>query len=208
MALEGLDDPRAKRPHVQVGLRRAVHQFRPHSRQRLAKPKFHRSPFGFGHGRLSARGLRSGESRIRRSRQLPPVVETPVFHPGRMEADAAHHDERGSALRAVAPVGAGVRPLHVMGIRHAVDRETRCAARHPVSRRSRRAVQDGRDRPQQLRASRRRGVGRHGRRQNRRQSWLGIYYNHISGTSVHAAEAPWTGTVQLFNGRIDDPSGR
>ena len=28
----------------------------------------------------------------------------------------------------------------------------------------------------------------------------GIYYNHISGTSVHAAEAPWTGTVQLFNG--------
>jgi hypothetical protein len=35
----------------------------------------------------------------------------------------------------------------------------------------------------------------------------GIYYNHISGTSVHAAEAPWTGTVQLFNGRIDDPFG-
>ena len=28
----------------------------------------------------------------------------------------------------------------------------------------------------------------------------GIYYNHISGTSVHAAEAPWTGTVQLLNG--------
>ena len=26
----------------------------------------------------------------------------------------------------------------------------------------------------------------------------GIYYNHISGTSVHAAEAPWTGTVQLL----------
>jgi hypothetical protein len=35
----------------------------------------------------------------------------------------------------------------------------------------------------------------------------GIYYNHISGTSVHAAEAPWTGTVQLFNGRIEDPFG-
>ena len=35
----------------------------------------------------------------------------------------------------------------------------------------------------------------------------GIYYNHISGTSVHAAEAPWTGTVQLVNGRIEDPFG-
>jgi len=35
----------------------------------------------------------------------------------------------------------------------------------------------------------------------------GIYYNHISGTSVHAAEAPWTGTVQLFQGRIEDPFG-
>ena len=35
----------------------------------------------------------------------------------------------------------------------------------------------------------------------------GIYYNHISGTSVHAAEAPWTGTVQLRNGRIEDPFG-
>jgi len=33
----------------------------------------------------------------------------------------------------------------------------------------------------------------------------GIYYNHISGTSVHAAEAPWTGTIQLRNGRIEDP---
>ena len=35
----------------------------------------------------------------------------------------------------------------------------------------------------------------------------GIYYNRISGTSVHAAEAPWTGTVQLFQGRIEDPFG-
>ena len=35
----------------------------------------------------------------------------------------------------------------------------------------------------------------------------GIYYNHISGTSVHAAEAPWTGTVQLLSGRIEDPFG-
>ena len=35
----------------------------------------------------------------------------------------------------------------------------------------------------------------------------GIYFNHISGTSVHAAEAPWTGTVQLFSGRIEDPFG-
>jgi hypothetical protein len=35
----------------------------------------------------------------------------------------------------------------------------------------------------------------------------GLYYNHISGTSVHAAEAPWTGTVQLFTGRIEDPFG-
>ena len=32
-----------------------------------------------------------------------------------------------------------------------------------------------------------------------------MYFNHISGTSVHAAEAPWTGTVQLFSGRIEDP---
>jgi hypothetical protein len=39
-----------------------------------------------------------------------------------------------------------------------------------------------------------------------RVGW-GIYYNHISGTSVHAAEAPWTGTVQLFSGRLDDPFG-
>jgi len=39
------------------------------------------------------------------------------------------------------------------------------------------------------------------------RSGYGIYYNHISGTSVHAAEAPWTGTVQLFSGRIDDPFG-
>ena len=35
----------------------------------------------------------------------------------------------------------------------------------------------------------------------------GLYFNHISGTSVHAAEAPWTGTVQLFSGRIEDPFG-
>jgi Carboxypeptidase regulatory-like domain/TonB-dependent Receptor Plug Domain len=35
----------------------------------------------------------------------------------------------------------------------------------------------------------------------------GMYFNHISGTSVHAAEAPWTGTVQLFSGRIEDPFG-
>ena len=33
----------------------------------------------------------------------------------------------------------------------------------------------------------------------------GIYYNEVDGTTVHAAEAPWTGTVQLFNGRLDDP---
>ena len=33
----------------------------------------------------------------------------------------------------------------------------------------------------------------------------GMYYNHASGTSVHAAEAPWTGTQQLRNGRIEDP---
>lgn len=39
------------------------------------------------------------------------------------------------------------------------------------------------------------------------RSGYGIYYNHISGTSVHAAEAPWTGTVQLRNGRIEDPFG-
>ncbi len=35
----------------------------------------------------------------------------------------------------------------------------------------------------------------------------GMYFNHVSGTSVHASEAPWTGTVQLFNGRIEDPFG-
>ena len=35
----------------------------------------------------------------------------------------------------------------------------------------------------------------------------GMYFNHISGISVHAAEAPWTGTVQLFSGRIEDPFG-
>jgi hypothetical protein len=35
----------------------------------------------------------------------------------------------------------------------------------------------------------------------------GMYFNHVSGTSVHAAEAPWTGTVQLFSGRIEDPFG-
>jgi hypothetical protein len=35
----------------------------------------------------------------------------------------------------------------------------------------------------------------------------GLYYNQVSGTTVHAAEAPWTGTVQLFAGRIEDPFG-
>lgn len=35
----------------------------------------------------------------------------------------------------------------------------------------------------------------------------GVYFNHVSGTTVHAAEAPWTGTVQLFSGRIEDPFG-
>jgi hypothetical protein len=35
----------------------------------------------------------------------------------------------------------------------------------------------------------------------------GVYFNHISGTSVHASEAPWTGTVQLFSGKIEDPFG-
>lgn len=35
----------------------------------------------------------------------------------------------------------------------------------------------------------------------------GMYFNHVSGTTVHAAEAPWTGTVQLFAGRIEDPFG-
>ena len=145
---------------------------------------------------------------IRRGRQLSAAVEAPVFHPGRMEADAAHHDERGCALRAVVPVGAGVRPLHVLGIRHAVDRQARCAARHSVSRRSERARQDGRGRHEQLRAARRRRVGRQWQTaEPSSRVGYGIYYNHISGTSVHAAEAPWTGTVQLFNGRIDDPFG-
>jgi hypothetical protein len=35
----------------------------------------------------------------------------------------------------------------------------------------------------------------------------GMYFNHVSGTSVHASEAPWTGTVQLFSGHIEDPFG-
>jgi hypothetical protein len=35
----------------------------------------------------------------------------------------------------------------------------------------------------------------------------GVYYNEVDATTVHAAEAPWTGTVQLFNGRIEDPFG-
>jgi hypothetical protein len=35
----------------------------------------------------------------------------------------------------------------------------------------------------------------------------GMYFNHVAGTSVHASEAPWTGTVQLFSGRIEDPFG-
>ena len=35
----------------------------------------------------------------------------------------------------------------------------------------------------------------------------GMYFNQVSGTTVHAAEAPWTGTVQLFSGRIEDPFG-
>src|SRR6267143_79826 len=34
-----------------------------------------------------------------------------------------------------------------------------------------------------------------------------MYFNQVSGTTVHAAEAPWTGTVQLFSGRIEDPFG-
>jgi hypothetical protein len=35
----------------------------------------------------------------------------------------------------------------------------------------------------------------------------GMYFNQVSGTTVHAAEAPWTGTVQLFSGRIEEPFG-
>jgi len=35
----------------------------------------------------------------------------------------------------------------------------------------------------------------------------GMYFNHVAGTSVHASEAPWTGTVQLSSGRIEDPFG-
>jgi hypothetical protein len=35
----------------------------------------------------------------------------------------------------------------------------------------------------------------------------GMYFNQVAGTSVHASEAPWTGTLQLNNGRIEDPFG-
>ncbi len=51
--------------------------------------------------------------------------------------------------------------------RHAVDRQARCAARHPVPGRSERAVQDGRKRLEQLGAANRRGVGCERQRQNR-----------------------------------------
>ena len=109
----------------------------------------------------------TGEPRIRRRRQLPASLEASVLHSGRVEAHAAHHDERRSALRAVVPVGAGIRPLHLLGIRHAVDRQARCAARHSVPGRSERAVQDGRERSEQLRAAIRHRVGRQRQRQNR-----------------------------------------
>ena len=168
LALEGRHDARQERPHVQVGLRRAVRQLRPDSRKRRAQRHVHGHTLRKSDGRLHARRVRQREPRLRRRRQLPAALEASVLHPGRMEADAAHHDERRVALRAVVPVGAGVRPLYVVGVRHAVDRQARCAARHSVPGRSECAVQDGRERLQQLRAAIRRGVGRQRQRQNRR----------------------------------------
>ena len=35
----------------------------------------------------------------------------------------------------------------------------------------------------------------------------GIFYQQINGETTHAAEAPWRGTTQLRQGRIEDPFG-
>lgn len=35
----------------------------------------------------------------------------------------------------------------------------------------------------------------------------GIFYQQVNGETTHAAEAPWRGTTQLRQGRIDDPFG-
>ena len=34
----------------------------------------------------------------------------------------------------------------------------------------------------------------------------GIFYQQINGETTHAAEAPWRGTTQLRQGRVEDPS--
>ena len=89
LALEGRDDARPERPHVQVGIRRAIRQLRPDSRQRRAQRDVHRHALRQSDGRLHARRLRQREPWIRRSRQLPAPLEASVLHSGRMEADAA-----------------------------------------------------------------------------------------------------------------------
>jgi hypothetical protein len=35
----------------------------------------------------------------------------------------------------------------------------------------------------------------------------GIFYQQVNGETTHAAEAPWRGTIQLRQGRIEDPFG-
>ena len=114
----------------------------------------------------------------------------------------------GSALRAVVPVGAGVRPLYLLGIRHAVDREARCSARHSVSR----AIRTCRSRPlratEQFRAAVRRRVGRQRRRQDRRPGRLrDLLQPHQRNVGARRRGAVDRHACSCFNGRIEDPYG-
>ena len=147
LALEEHDDARAQRPHVQVGLRRAIRQLRPDSRQRLAQRHVHRHTLRKSRWPTSCSAPSTQVSHgFGAADSFPILWKHQFFIQDEWKLTPRITMNVGSALRAVVPVGAGIRPLHVMGVRHAVDREARCPARHSVPRRSERAVQDRRER--------------------------------------------------------------
>jgi hypothetical protein len=47
----------------------------------------------------------------------------------------------------------------------------------------------------------------HGNAKTVVRAGYGIFYQQINGETTHAAEAPWRGTTQLRQGRIEDPFG-
>ena len=116
--------------------------------------------------------------------------------------------ELRSSLRAVRPVRSEGRPAHDLGAGRAIDGRARRAARHPVPRRSGPAVASHEQRPEQLRAAPRRRVGR--RAATRRPSFAAATASSISRSTARRRtrpKAPWRGTTQLRQGRIEDPFG-